>query len=408
MTEDDIEAPKHTYDSEALKLARDFLDEEYRRSWAEDYLNTSLALQIAVLRKQRAWKQSNLAAIAGTTQSAISRMEDIEYGAHSIRVLKQLAAAFGLRLRVSFEEFGALISESAGFSERALQRSSFHSDPEVARLLAVQGLCLPPPPNTPNTGDAEDNPEVPPVNGFLSFEDAFQAALFEPLEDRVKAFKTWLMGYGLPSPEEPAYKRLYFSIPADERHAEWARRTAAACAEWLQPERFAELLADPVDGERAVNNLLRLSAALRSAHNEILTACRQLFPWLQDEWKDLDPSLQKAVIDLLVELGDIDLAKVFLDWPSSAGLTNRQRLKIARHFWGGNRADPTVRRSLARSLEKETLRNREDALVKETSSQVIHFSYERREAAVNLRKRPSEQAAIALTCLNQEPVLQPV
>ena len=135
-------------------LAKQFLDEEYRRMWAEDYLDTTLALQIAALRRQREWNQTELARRAGTVQSAVSRMEDVGYGAHSIRVLKQLAAALGLTLRVSFEEFGTLIKESGSFTEAGLARQSFGADPYVAGLLAAQGLTQPAEPMIERADDA--------------------------------------------------------------------------------------------------------------------------------------------------------------------------------------------------------------------------------------------------------------
>jgi transcriptional regulator with XRE-family HTH domain len=44
--------------------------------------------------------QKQLADLAGTYQSVIARIEDADYGSHSMRVLKKIAAALGKRLRV--------------------------------------------------------------------------------------------------------------------------------------------------------------------------------------------------------------------------------------------------------------------------------------------------------------------
>jgi hypothetical protein len=248
--------------------------------------------------------------------------------------------------------------------------------------------------------------EPPVLSPYGHFEALFEASLFMPLEDRVKTFHKWLMGYGLPSAEEPAYKRLYFSIPPDQRHADWVRRSAAACAEWLRPESFAELLSDPDDGQRAITNLLRLSAALHAGHKEIAAACAQLFPWLQDEWIRLDTGSQQALIDLILELNNIDLAKLLLAWPATAGLTARQHIKISSYFLPENLADAMVRTSLSDSLHTEALRDRTDYLVDETSKQVIALC-DPQDAPANLEKRASERAIIAVTLLNdQEPVPQ--
>ena len=42
-------------------LKHEFADEEYRHSYAESFLNSSIATQIKVLREQRKWRQADLA-----------------------------------------------------------------------------------------------------------------------------------------------------------------------------------------------------------------------------------------------------------------------------------------------------------------------------------------------------------
>jgi transcriptional regulator with XRE-family HTH domain len=46
--------------------------------------------------------QGQLAALIGTHQSAISRLEDADYEGHSLDVLKRIARVLGQRLRVEF------------------------------------------------------------------------------------------------------------------------------------------------------------------------------------------------------------------------------------------------------------------------------------------------------------------
>ena len=73
------------------QLWREFADAEYRHSYAEDHLNTSIATQIRVLREDRSMKQSELAEKSNTQQSVISRVENVNYESWSIKTLKRLA-----------------------------------------------------------------------------------------------------------------------------------------------------------------------------------------------------------------------------------------------------------------------------------------------------------------------------
>jgi transcriptional regulator with XRE-family HTH domain len=93
-------------------------------------LNLRIATQIKVLREQQKLSQKDLAEKLGTKQTAISRLESANYSRWSVRVLKRLAKAFDLRLRISFEEFGTLWREVDEFSREELERRPFKEDPE--------------------------------------------------------------------------------------------------------------------------------------------------------------------------------------------------------------------------------------------------------------------------------------
>jgi len=45
-----------------------------------------------------------LAELVGTRQSAIARLEDADYGGHSLNVLKRVAYALGYRVKLDFEK----------------------------------------------------------------------------------------------------------------------------------------------------------------------------------------------------------------------------------------------------------------------------------------------------------------
>lgn len=83
----------------------------------EASIEQGVAWQIQINRKLRNMSQQCLAKAIGTKQSAISRYEDPEYGAHSLETLKQIANAFDCALSVKFISYGDLARESDNLSE---------------------------------------------------------------------------------------------------------------------------------------------------------------------------------------------------------------------------------------------------------------------------------------------------
>jgi len=111
------------------KLKSEFHDKETRQVYIDEFLNSSIATQIKVLREQRGWNQERLAQEADMKQSRISVLEDVNYSSWSIKTLRRLAEAFDLTLSVSFEEFGTRLRELEQLSRESLQRRSFNKDP---------------------------------------------------------------------------------------------------------------------------------------------------------------------------------------------------------------------------------------------------------------------------------------
>jgi transcriptional regulator with XRE-family HTH domain len=110
-------------------LANLFQDEERRYAYTETFLNTYVAAQLKALREQSGMSQGELATIVKTKQSGISRLENANYSAWKIETLRKLARAFGVRLKISFEEFGTLIPEVENFRKDTLSRRKFVDDP---------------------------------------------------------------------------------------------------------------------------------------------------------------------------------------------------------------------------------------------------------------------------------------
>jgi transcriptional regulator with XRE-family HTH domain len=107
----------------------EFKEPEARHEYAEEFLNSFIALQIKTLRQQRGWSQEELAEHAGMKQSRISAMEKADYASWSVRTLRRLAQAFDLALTVRFESFGKFLDEATAVSRPALERPSFNADP---------------------------------------------------------------------------------------------------------------------------------------------------------------------------------------------------------------------------------------------------------------------------------------
>ncbi|PWU05300.1 MAG: hypothetical protein C5B51_14940 [Terriglobia bacterium] len=115
----------------ADQLRTELVEPEFSEGYAESFLNSYIATQLKVLRQQRGFTQAKLAELLGTTQTVISRIENINYSSWNIGTLKKLARAFELRLRVSFEEYGTLPDEVESFAGPSLARAPRSKDPNL-------------------------------------------------------------------------------------------------------------------------------------------------------------------------------------------------------------------------------------------------------------------------------------
>ncbi len=115
--------------SDTSKTLREALkDPEYSEGYAESFLDSYIATQIKVLREQHGLSQQGLAELIGSKQGAISRIENVNYSRWNVSTLKKLARVFRLRLKVSFETYGTLLSEVEMFTRNSLQRTPREND----------------------------------------------------------------------------------------------------------------------------------------------------------------------------------------------------------------------------------------------------------------------------------------
>lgn len=137
-------------------LRRNFRNAEYAYAYADGFLNSRIATQIKVIREQRGWTQQHLATEAGMMQARISVLENVNYSAWSISTLRRIARALGVRLNVSFEEFGTLIPELGKFDRESLQRRALSKDPIFGIIEVGSGV-----------ESAADDPAMRPPIGFF-------------------------------------------------------------------------------------------------------------------------------------------------------------------------------------------------------------------------------------------------
>lgn len=111
------------------RLKNDFEDPDARYAYADSVVNAFVSAQIKALREDRGLTQEKLAELIGTKQSGISRLQKADYGAWKIETLRRIARAFGVRLRLGFEEFGTILEEIGNFGEEKLAPRRFEEDP---------------------------------------------------------------------------------------------------------------------------------------------------------------------------------------------------------------------------------------------------------------------------------------
>ena len=88
-------------------------------------IRTYIALQVRELRESNNLSQSDLAAKTGTHQSAISRLENTDYGRMSVQTLIDLATAMDVALVVKFASYEDFLFQHSDVRPSALSVESF-------------------------------------------------------------------------------------------------------------------------------------------------------------------------------------------------------------------------------------------------------------------------------------------
>lgn len=99
-----------------------------RHAFVKAEVATALAHQIKAIRLQRGLTQAALAKMMGTTQAAVSRLEDPSYGRISLQTLFDLACAFDTGLQVRFMSTVQMLRDTWTPSFEAMKVRSFEDE----------------------------------------------------------------------------------------------------------------------------------------------------------------------------------------------------------------------------------------------------------------------------------------
>lgn len=96
-------ASKRAKTSDAMLILDRLIGDDpgLRAMIADERLNLGVAQVVYDARKQAGLTQAQLARKIGTTQSVISRLEDSDYGAQSLTMLRRIARALDLYVHIT-------------------------------------------------------------------------------------------------------------------------------------------------------------------------------------------------------------------------------------------------------------------------------------------------------------------
>jgi transcriptional regulator with XRE-family HTH domain len=116
------------------RIFRKLFNKEYREAFVDDNVTLGIPIQIKYLREDRGLTQASLAKKMQTTQAAISRLEDPDYGRLTVKSLLKLSTVFDVGLVVKFVPFSKFMEEYKNKSPAGLRVKSFNE--EVQELEA--------------------------------------------------------------------------------------------------------------------------------------------------------------------------------------------------------------------------------------------------------------------------------
>jgi transcriptional regulator with XRE-family HTH domain len=115
------------------QIALSLEDKAYADAFCEAEIATTLPFQIRAMRKERGWRQEDLARITQQKQKTISDFENPNYARFSLNSLRRLASAFDVALIVRFAPFSELVDWASTLSSEKLNAPPRGKDARLKR-----------------------------------------------------------------------------------------------------------------------------------------------------------------------------------------------------------------------------------------------------------------------------------
>ncbi len=103
-------------------------ERDYREAFVSSTINSTIAYQIRDLRKEHDLGQADLGNLAGMKQTAISRLENPDYGNLSVNTLKRIAKALDVALIVRLVPYSELARWRLTMTRKDMIPASFDKD----------------------------------------------------------------------------------------------------------------------------------------------------------------------------------------------------------------------------------------------------------------------------------------
>jgi len=110
-------------------------DRNVREALVAAHISNGIAFQVRNLRRIKRWTQEQLANAAGTKPTQVGRVENPDYGSHTVRMLRRIASAFDVALVVRFVPYSELLRWDAG--PRDLAPKSFWQEVRESRTASA-------------------------------------------------------------------------------------------------------------------------------------------------------------------------------------------------------------------------------------------------------------------------------
>ena len=147
--------------SDRKKLLTLSKSKAYRDAYLSNHVRASIAYQIQALREKMNLSQQAFALKVGVKQSAVSRLENPDYGKVTVGTLLQIALALDVAVLIKFCAYTEFLNGNSDVSTNALLAETVHESARRAQDLYHQSRRYQP---LPFSSSSSHNHILPPIN----------------------------------------------------------------------------------------------------------------------------------------------------------------------------------------------------------------------------------------------------